>query len=298
MTSARSVPPFLGEDASAVALDQARAVILPVAYEKTVSWGGGTGRGPRALLEASASVELFDEELRRETCRIGIHTHAELESDQPPAVFLPELQAVHARAAGAGDRLVAMLGGEHSITLAAVESCLQRHPDLHVLQFDAHADLRDSYGGTPFSHASVMRRVSEKAPIVQVGIRSLSSGEADWMQAGAGNHAVHTHWMHDGWPGDLSDWVLDRLGDPVYITFDLDVLDPSVLPSTGTPEPGGIDWYRATRLLRAVARRRRIVGFDVVELAPVDGHPASDFLAAKLTYRMLGYCAESAGWAC
>ncbi len=293
--SRAATPRFLGLTEAEASLDAARYVVLPVAYEATVSWVAGTAKGPRALLEASENLELYDEELRAETYRAGIATLDEVRSEAPPEEFLPELYE-ECLGAGAGDRVVGMVGGEHSITFPAVKACYERYPDLTVLQLDAHADLRDTYDGTPDSHACVMRRVNEIVPIVQVGIRSLSAEEAPVIDSGAGpGGAIQTHFLHDGWPDDLADRVSAGLSKNVYITFDLDVLDPAILPATGTPEPGGLDWYRAVGLLRKIFERHHVVGFDIVELAPRPGEHASDFLAAKLLYRMIGYHARAAG---
>jgi agmatinase len=187
-------------------------------------------------------------------------------------------------------KLPVVLGGDHSITGGSVRAAARRFPKLSVLQFDAHADMRDRYLDSPFSHACVMRRVRELVPAASVGIRSLSEEEAEWLR-------VHPVPMWG--PRQLrrlgGDWspVIEALGDEVFVTFDLDALDPSILPATGTPEPGGLDWYEAVDLLAAVAARRRIVGCDVVELAPLPGHVASDFLAARLTYRMIGLALAS-----
>jgi len=292
------VPPrvrFLGSEEEP-ALHEAAAVVLPVAYEETVSWGKGAAEGPASMLAASAHLELWDEELGAATDRIGIATHPLVRSQDPPDDFLTELQGIYDDAVGE-DRLVALIGGEHSVTLPAARAWRRREPGLSLLQLDAHADLRDAYEGTPLSHACVMRRVCELGiPVVQVGIRSHSEEEARLIEEQGPHVPAATHYLHQGWPDDLADRVCDTLGDPVYVTFDLDVLDPAYLPATGTPEPGGLDWYRALDLLREVFRRRRVVGFDVVELAPHPAHEASAFLAAKLTYRMLGYAARARGW--
>ncbi len=289
--------PFLGEEGETESGDAPRFEVLPVAYEATVSYGAGTSDGPAALLRASENLELYDEELRAETWRCGIHTHPIVRSGAPPEEFLPELHDVYAKCAATG-RVVTMLGGEHSVTLAAVRACHAEHSDLSVLQIDAHADLRESYAGSELSHACVMRRIVEFAPCVQVGIRSLSAPEAPLIDAGQSpeGSAIRTHWMHEGWPADLADRVVESLSPHVYITFDLDAFDPSLLPATGTPEPGGLNWPQATGLLREVFARRNVVGFDIVELAPREGDHASDFVAAKLLYRMMGYKARQAGW--
>jgi agmatinase len=183
------------------------------------------------------------------------------------------------------DRLPAILGGEHSITAGAVRAAAARCRDLSVLQLDAHGDMRDRYLDSPYSHACVMRRIRERVPAASVGIRSLSEEEAEHLE----RHPAPI-WSVRQFRALAGKWepILNSLTDQVFVTFDLDALDPSILPATGTPEPGGLDWYEAVDLLAAVAKRSRIVGFDVVELAPIAGQVASDFLAARLTYRMLG----------
>jgi agmatinase len=183
-------------------------------------------------------------------------------------------------------KFVVGLGGEHTISFGIVRACVERFPGLSVLQLDAHADLRDSYHGTPFSHATVMRRVSEVAPVVHVGIRSLSREEAEWVKQRGARLFYAAHVLSSP---DIAAAVSDVLTDQVYITICLDGFDPSVVPAVGTPEPGGLGWYDVLRIVRQVAATRHIVGFDVVELFPIPGNVAPDFLAAKLVYKLLGY---------
>jgi agmatinase len=275
---------FGGLDPDHAELASAGAVVLPVPYDFTTSYQGGTRLGPRAILAASRNMELWDEEVGA-VYRAGIHTLPEVEPTAAgPAAMVARVERAVGWILDQG-KLPAMLGGEHSITAGAVRALVKRRPGVSVLQIDAHADMRDTYLDSPDSHACVMRRVRELVPAASVGIRSLSEEEADHLAAHpepiwsvrrfralAGRH----------------DEVLASLTGEVYVTFDLDGLDPSILPATGTPEPGGLDWYEAVDLLRAVAQRSRIVGFDVVELAPLPGQVASDFLAARLVYRLIG----------
>ena len=282
---------FGGLEDEHAALARARAVILPVPYDFTTSYQGGTRLGPAAILSASRNMELWDEEVGP-VYRSGIHTLPELE----PTAAGPEAMVARVERATdwilAQDRLPAILGGEHSITTGAVRAALRRWPDLSVLQIDAHADMRDSYLDSPWSHACVMRRIRELAPAASVGVRSLSEEEAEHLAA----HPVPSWSVRRfrALGGNVGP-VLDALSPHVFVTFDLDGLDPSILPATGTPEPGGLDWYEAVDLLAAVAAARRIVGFDVVELAPIPGQPASDFLAARLVYRLIGLALRAAG---
>ena len=267
-------------------------------YDGTSTWQKGADRGPAAIVAASAQVELYDIETSSEVYRVGIHTQEPLtEAGTPEGMTAAVRERVEA--ALASSRFPVLLGGEHSVSLGAVQACAGRYPGLSVLQLDAHTDLRPEYQGSPFNHACVMARVRELCPIVQVGIRSMDvaekatldparvffaegiTGRADAARRLAGMRSAFARrsWMRE---------ALRLLGPRVYVTVDLDVFDPSVLPSTGTPEPGGLDWYEVTALLRLVAESREVVGFDVVELCPGD-NPASDFLAAKLVYKLLSY---------
>jgi agmatinase len=284
-------PNFGGLDEEFASLERARAIVLPVPYDFSTTYQGGTRWGPRAILSASQNMELWDDELGA-TYRAGIHTLPEVE----PTALGPQAMAARVeRAAGwilDQGRLAAILGGEHSITAGAVRAAAQRFGGLSVLQFDAHADMRDSYLDSPYSHACVMRRVRECCPAVSVGIRSMSEEEAAFQR-----ERPVPIWSPRAFRALRGDWtpILSALTDTVFVTFDLDAFDPSVLPGTGTPEPGGLDWYEAVDLLRAVAARSRIVGFDIVELAPIPGQVASDFLAARLAYRLIGLALASPG---
>ena len=280
---------FGGLEDEHAAIERARIVVLPAPYDFSTTYQGGTRWGPRAILAASQNMELWDEELGA-TYTAGIHTLPDLE----PTALGPEAMAerVEEAVGWALDhgKIPAMLGGEHSLTAGAVRATAKRTRGLSVLQLDAHADMRDRYLDSPYSHACVMRRVREIVPAASVGIRSMSEEEAKHLD----RHPAPM-WSTRGFRALAGRWepILKALTDDVYVTFDLDALDPSALPATGTPEPGGLDWYEAVDLLAAVAKRSRIVGFDVVELAPIPGQVASDFLAARLTYRMMGLALAS-----
>ncbi len=282
---------FLGLDEEAGAFDTARAVILPVPYEATTSYGGGTRAGPAAIIDASRYIELYDREFGAEVGpAIGVHTLPPLELTRAgPAAAMAELKEAHDRVlAAAGDRFVLMLGGEHAVSAPAIRShATHRGERVSVLQFDAHADLRAEYEGSPHSHASAMARVLDLADVVGVGLRGVSAEEVEVARAHDG---VHLIWADDMWESDAwMDEAMERLGGDVYITFDVDYFDPSLVPSTGTPEPGGGDWYRTLRFLRRVFEERNVIGADVVELAPTPGLRAPDFLVAKLAYKLLAY---------
>ena len=267
--------------------EKSRFVVIPVPYDHTTTFQSGTRKGPRAILEASAYVELYDEELRMEPVDAGIHTLDLLDVTVDPEETLYRIQSIVAEVVKA-DKIPVTLGGEHSITLAPVKALREKYPDLTVLQFDAHGDLRKEYQGTGLSHACVMRRISDLGlNIVQVGIRSMSREEAEFLQTA--NH-ISTYYAADIMGKD--DWMeeaLSHLSGDIYITIDVDAFDPAYVPATGTPEPGGMDWYQVIRFLHRVAGKCPIVGFDAVELCPIAGQVASDFLVAKLLYKLMGY---------
>ena len=273
--------------------DTSKFSIVPVPYDLTTTYIPGTRMGPQSILEASTHMELYDEELQKETYRAGIHTVQPIPVQEvQPAEMLRMVADVISSDMRSG-RVQVVLGGEHSISLAPVQELLKLYPNMSVLQLDAHADLRDSYEGTPYNHACVGRRISEHCPLVQAGVRSMSREEADFIQSSQ-VVTFSDYDFKDG--GGTFDALLKGLTDDVYLTLDLDVLDPAIMPSVGTPEPGGLGWYEILAFLRMLSQRKRIVSFDVVELAPQQGNIAPDFLAAKLIYRIMGYIAESRGW--
>ncbi len=267
-----------------------RVVVLPVPFERTTSYGKGASQGPAAILRASQSMETWDEELGRETCEVGIATADPfLPESFGMAEALAELEAECVRHMASGKFLVT-LGGEHSLTIAPVRAARRIFGEIGVVQFDAHADLRAEYEGTPYSHASVMRRVLEDGlPALPIGIRSLSGPEA----ALAREQGLPIVWAStlDGLEGRFEE-LLARLPESVYLTFDIDYFDPALVPATGTPEPGGGAWWPTLRLLRRLFETKRVVAADVVELAPIGGQPASDFVAAKLVYKLIGYWSQ------
>ena len=266
--------------------DESRAVILPVPVDRTTSYVPGTRNGPREILQASSHMELWDEELGTDVHPVGIFTLPEMELPfgelQP---LMNEIQRVASEVFSRGKFLVA-LGGEHSITPPLVAAAAAKYRGVHVLQIDAHADLRDSYMGTPHNHACAMRRTLDHASITQVGIRSLSTDEAAVVPK------LRTSIFYDSSMRADPAWidrVVESLGDPVYITIDVDGMDPAIMPATGTPEPGGLSWYEMLALLRATIERRDVIGCDLVELSPLPGLMAPNFLCAKLIYKILTY---------
>jgi agmatinase len=272
--------------------ETARAVVLPLPFERTTSYGKGTAAGPEAIVRASHYLETYDEEIHSEPFRQGIHT-------APP--FVPEaLDLTEALAEIETEALrylidgkfLAALGGEHSLTHPLARAMRTVWEEVGVVQFDAHADLRESYEGTPHSHASVMHGVvADGFPTLALGIRSLSTPEAEMVRT-IPLPLVWGHELERLTPDHFAE-LLAPLPERVYLTFDLDYFDPALIPATGTPEPGGGWWYPTLALLRTLFRRKRVVSMDVVELAPLAGLPASDFLAAKLVYKCLGYLQEA-----
>ena len=252
-------------------------------YDGTSTWQKGADAGPGALLEASAAVELYDIETAREPWRDGIRTLPALDVPPDPEGMSSVVRDTVAAILDGGE-LPVVLGGEHSVTIGAVDAAAGRFDDLTVLQIDAHADTREEYEGSSHNHACVMARARERCPIVQVGIRAVDASEMP------GLDPARVFWAHDIAGAADDSWmdeVAGLLTGHVYVTIDLDAFDPSFIPATGTPEPGGLEWYPVNRLLRRVVRASQVVGFDVVELLPAEGHHSSAFAAAKLVYRFL-----------
>lgn len=263
-----------------------KVVILPVPYDGTTEWHSGTREGPQAIINASQYLELYDIELNREIFKIGIHTLPEIK----PVLSSPEkmIYAVYqvTKELLRQDKFIVLLGGEHSLSLGVVKALKEKYKAFSVLQLDAHADLRDKYLGTKYSHACVMRRIFELCPIVQVGIRSLSREEQDFLN----QNKMHPFIIPASSTQLASpEQIVSSLSDDVYISIDLDVFDPSIMPAVGFPEPGGMQWHEVLALLKSVAQRKHIVGFDLVELCPIQGPASCAFLAAKLAYKLIGY---------
>lgn len=263
--------------------DKSKIVLIPVPYDGTSTWGKGADKGPEAFLHASENMELYDIETDTEVYRQGIYlADAIAENSSPEAM----VEAVHARVKSyiKNNKFTTLFGGEHSISIGAIRAFDECFENLTVLQLDAHADLRKEYNGSNYNHACALYEASQNTNLIQVGIRSMDSAEKGTMDLDnvffAHDMANDDYWM---------DSVLDLMTDNVYITLDLDALDPSIMPSTGTPEPGGLLWYETLDFLRKVFTDRNVVGFDIVELCPNPEDRSSDFLAAKLYYKMLSY---------
>ena len=269
--------------------ENSRAVVFPIPLERTTTYEHGTRNGPGAIIAASRNMETWDDELGVEIfSKIGITTLPPI--DTAEGTLEKVLADIHTTelALLSDGKFPLALGGEHSLTPPLVSAAAKKFPGLTVLQIDAHADLREAYQGNPASHASAMRRIVEICPAVQVAIRSLSIEESKAIP----QLRTKIYWARDIARAPAESWiprVVADLSEHVYLTVDLDGFDPAYMPATGTPEPGGLDWYQVTALIRAVARSRKIVAADVVELLPQHGDHASDFLAAKLVYKILGY---------
>lgn len=287
---------FLGIEKEYSSFETSSAVILPLPYERTVSYGKGTKNGPGAILEASRYAEFYDEETKREIHKEhGIATLAPLNFDKKKdEQALERIYQTTKTILDAGKFIVG-LGGEHTVSQALIAAYAEKYPDLSILQVDAHSDLRDEYEGNKYSHASVMARVCEfisPQRIVQVGIRAQCLEEAQFIN----DRGVTTMYAHEIRSGRFTrvlkfwyDVAVDHLTDHVYVTFDVDGLDPSIMPATGTPEPNGLFWHETMLLLKRIGQRKKVVGCDVVELSPIKGLSFPDITAAKIVSKMLNY---------
>lgn len=275
--------------------EKARAVVIPFGLEASVSYGSGTAAGPAALLAASHQLELYDDELRREAClEYGIAAIREPVIAKPIEAALAQLSGIVEQVLDEG-RFPFVIGGEHSLTAGAINPFAASYKDLVVLQFDAHADLRDGYLGEKYSHAAAMRRVLDHAHVelVSVGIRAISKEEADF--AAAHPDRVHIYWGKDQARWDTEAIVSHLKGRPVYVSFDIDGLDGAVMPATGTPTPGGLSYLHALAILKRAAEVGTIVGADLVELAPIPGFHIYDYTAAALAYKIMNYALSGTG---
>jgi len=280
------LPPFGGDEAAST-FDDAGVAVLPVPYEATVSYGGGTAKGPEAILRASAQVELYDEQLGSEPFHAGIFTDTMLDVGGTTEQVVRRIETRFGVLMDAG-KWVVMLGGEHAITPGGVAAAASRHPELTVVQLDAHADLRQQYAGDRWSHACAMARcVDLGVPITAIGIRNYCVDEARWIRQGIPGYRIVQAWEmeHEAW----IERALEGLDEkPVYLTIDLDYFDPAVIPATGTPEPGGGAWWPTLRFFERLIKRTNVVACDLVELAPSPGLHHADFTAARLAYKLIG----------
>jgi len=264
-------------------LEHAKIVLIPVPYDGTSTWQKGADKGPKAFLEASENMELYDIETDSEVYQQGIYLTSAVTENRSPELMVA---AVHelVKKYIKRNKFVTVFGGEHSVTIGTISAFNEMFPNLTVLHIDAHADLRKSYNGSTCNHACAVYEASQYTNLIQVGIRSMDIKEKSTMNLEK-TYFAHEMAMDDSW----MDSAIDQMTDNVFITFDLDAFDPSIMPSTGTPEPGGLLWYETLDFLKQVFKEKNIVGFDIVELCPNEADKSSDFLAAKLYYKMLSY---------
>jgi agmatinase len=258
-------------------------IILPVPYDETSTWMRGADKGPDAILKASVNLEFFDIETSSEAHKAGINTVDPVLEKETPAKLV---DAVYERISAilADNKFPVLIGGNHTVPIGAIKAFSEHFDNLSILQLDAHADLRQEYEGSEFNHACAMARAREYAPIVQVGIRSMSESELPYIER---DRIFYSHELF--YDKGLYSKAIDKLTENVYITIDLDVFDPSIMPSTGTPEPGGPQYFELLHFLRDVIKNRNVVGFDVVELCPSETNKSPDFIAAKIIYQLLSY---------
>lgn len=262
-------------------LDDAKVVLIPVPYDGTSTWQKGADKGPDAFLEASENMELFDIETRSEVYKKGVYLAPPVSEDSSPEKMV---EAVYKTTKNylKQDKFVTLFGGEHSISIGSIRAFNEIFEELTVVQLDAHADLRPEYEGSACNHACAVHEASKNTNLIQVGIRSMDVSELDHMDE---NQVYFADDLYEDWMED----AIGQMTPNVFITIDLDAFDPSILPSTGTPEPGGIFWYETLEFLKLMFKKKNVVGFDIVELNPNDKEKSSDFLAAKLYYKMLSY---------
>lgn len=264
-------------------LEKSKIILIPVPYDGTSTWGKGADKGPDAFLEASENMELYDIETDSEVYKQGIHLTEPITENSSPEAMVNEVHNI-TKDFIKRNKFVTLFGGEHSISIGSIRAFNECFDNLTVLQIDAHADLRESYEGTKYNHACAVYEASQTTNLIQVGIRSMDAIEKTVMDE------EKTFFVHDMIADEYwSDKVIEAMTDNVFITFDLDAFDPSIMPSTGTPEPGGLLWYETIEFLKQVFEDKNVVGFDIVELCPNENDRSSDFLAAKLYYKMLSY---------
>lgn len=273
-----------------IPVKKTNVVIVPFGLEKTTTFGRGTAKGPQRIIEISPNLEYFDEELEKDIykeVKISTIQEPKIKNNQPEAIA--QLEKIISDSYDL-DKFPLTVGGEHSLTLGPVRSAVEKFKKISILQLDAHADLRDNYEGTMYNHASVMRQCLKLkgVDLTQVGIRNISTDSNEFGFLRENQDRIKTFWAKDMAKWKINE-IINSLDKNVYLTFDVDAFDSSLMPATGTPEPGGLQWYQTMEILRAVAENRNIVGADVVELAPIDGFSAPDFLVAKLIYKIIGY---------
>jgi len=276
-------PVFAGIEGKFNKAKHAAIYLTSVPYDGTSTWGKGADKGFDAFLEAAENMEVYNIETQSEVYKKGVHICSPILEKSTPKAMFEATYAITKSQLKTG-KFLTFFGGEHSISIGIIKAFYEKYKNLTVLQLDAHTDLRPEYDGTPYNHACAVYDASKNCNLVQVGIRSMDKSELPFLKKEKCFFAQNIH--------GRTDWMktaLKQMSDTVYITFDLDVLDPSIMPSTGTPEPGGLQWYETLKFLKMVFKKKNVVGFDIVELAPNPSNRAPDFLAAKLYYKMLSY---------
>lgn len=274
---------FAGIEKEYAGFENAAVLFQSIPFDGTSTWGKGADKALNAFLEAAENMEVYDIETNSEVYKKGVYMYPPLSGMTSPEIMFQKSYAA-AKSMLKNEKFVTFFGGEHSISIGVIKAVYEKYPDITILQIDAHADLRKDYMGTPYNHACAVHDASKNTNLVQVGIRSMTIEELEYLNR---DHCFFAEDLYG-----TTDWMqksIDLMGEKVYITFDLDALDPSIMPATGTPEPGGLDWNTTIRYLRKVFEQREVVGFDLVELAPIEGNKASNFLTAKLYYKMLSY---------
>lgn len=274
---------FAGIETEYSVFDNSKILLRSIPYDGTSTWGKGADKGFKAFLEAAENMELYDIETDSEVYRNGIHIINPITEDSSPEAVFQEVYN-STKELLQTNKFLTFFGGEHSISIGIIKAFYEKYPDITIIHFDAHADLRKEYNGSQYNHACAVYDASQNTNLVQIGIRSMDIAEKEIIDKQkcffAQDIRNETSWM---------DKALSKISDKVYITFDLDAFDPSIMPGTGTPEPGGLEWYPNLEFLRKVFEQKNVLGFDIVELAPIEGSPASEFFAAKLYYKMLSY---------
>ncbi len=274
---------FAGIEQEYATYENAKVLLQAITYDGTSTWGKGADKGFEAFLDAAENMELYDIETDSEVYKQGIHLLPTItESSSPEKVFKTVYE--NTKQLLNEDKFLTFFGGEHSISIGIIKAFYEKHPDITIVQLDAHADLRKDYLGTPYNHACALHDASQNANLLQIGIRSMDICEKQYMNYDKCFFAQDI--------ANSSDWIdkaISLMGEKVYITIDLDAFDPAILPGTGTPEPGGLQWYETLTLLKKIFQNKNVLGFDIVELAPIENHSSSQFLAAKLYYKMLSY---------
>ncbi|MGB9712449.1 MAG: agmatinase [Dissulfurimicrobium sp.] len=282
---------FLGLSSSCPNRDQAKAILVPVPFDLTTCYKAGARDGPARIIEASPHMEFYDEETDSEAFRKGIFTATPIEPELPPENMVRKVREAVIPIVRSG-QIPCVIGGDHSVSIGAIEAIYSELGRLNLVHFDAHTDLRDSYLGSRYSHACVMRRVWGLGDIIQIGVRAVSREEMEFLKGQRHWPTCRPIWANmviEDREASIAETISRLKQQPTYVTIDLDCLDPSIMPAVGTPEPGGLSWSDITKFLKAIAASTMVVGFDVVELAPIPGYHAADFLAARLIYKFLSY---------